>query len=121
MSKPEDIAKGRDTVRYEQLASQVGYIQKIVILVMVASLAISVCVNLYVVPENMAIKGTLRTYEKKMETQAGVYQVTQRLVMDLRALSRNDKAVVDLLKKYGITDSPFMLAAPETPPPPATE
>ena len=92
---------------HELLAAQMGRLRKMVLLLLVASLAISVCLNLYVVTENRIVKQTFLRVEQERQSYMELSRFTQRLMMDLQALAKTDKAAQELIDKYKYATDPF--------------
>ena len=97
----------------ESLRSQVEFLKRAVILLLIACLGVSVCLNVYIVGINSSLRGNIAGIEERLARQAELERFVDRIVMDLRQISRTDKAVQALLKKHGVPLPPAANAAPE--------
>ncbi len=82
------------------LRVEVQSLRKMMAIVVVICLVISACFNVYVVRVNLALRERVAKLDKARTGYVKMHQFLQRLVRDLRVLSKGDSAVADLLLKY---------------------
>jgi len=95
--KPPPQQKPADN---DNLANQVESLRRVVILIVLVSLAVSASLNVYLVRQNVALSQDAAEYEKRLIGYTDNYQFLQRLVNDLRGLARTNEDVRNVLKNY---------------------
>ena len=88
-------------------ATQLSHVRKVGVLLLIACLVVSACLNVYLVAENLSVKKTFTAFEQERQSRAQFDRFMQRLLMDLQALAKTDKAVQELIEKYKYSTDPF--------------
>ena len=76
------------------------FLTRMVMLLLAAGLVTSVCMNVYVVTENVRLRNSYRNMQRSAEATSRLYQFTQRLIAELGSLSRTDAETANLLRKH---------------------
>jgi len=97
-----DSAGETPVVEQGEVLAQIGLLKRLVMLLAVACLALSVCLNFYLVHAHIQNTDAVKTLQGRIIDQSQMQQFMKRLVMDLQALSRQDKNVQALLVKHGL-------------------
>ncbi len=100
MKTPEKSSEKPSTERNRQLVMQVDYLKKTVILLILACVTISVCLNVYVSYENVMLKSRVAELEEGQKGYESVYQFMQRLVSEFQYLARSEESIALVLRKY---------------------
>jgi len=118
MAKSKDGPRKDRATQVERLASQVRQLYKAVLALLCLCLGVSLALNVYLSSTQRAMQTRVREVERQLDSEGRLWRLYQRLIVDLRALSRTDEAVEALLKKYRI---PLKPGDEATPPPPPEE
>ncbi len=77
-----------------------AFIKRVLTLLVLACLAVSACLNVYLIGENLVVKRQARAYAEMSRGRAALHQFCQRVVTDLRQLSGTNEAARQMLYGY---------------------
>jgi len=86
----------------EQLNTKVKYLTHALIMLIGMCLVLSLVLNVYLGFTYAATRDAIKDYQTQLQDQSEFKNLYVRLVTDMQALSRTDKSVEKLLKKYRI-------------------
>lgn len=105
----------------ESLAAAVGALRKIVTLLVLVCLAISACLNVYLLAQNMWLKQMVEREEQLRTVQAQraaeMLFLLGQLHLDLRTHSQDNEQIKEILLKFETPLSTFVRTGPQTLPP----
>ena len=95
-----------------EVAAQVAFVKRMLVLLVLAGLATSACLNVYLTYENGALKRQVTVQAERVRGLSSLYQFCQRFVTDLKHLSTTDETAQRLLRRYEQYINEFALDSP---------
>ena len=110
MTASHETRKSGHPADYKQLAREIGSLQKTVLFVVAACLALSVCLNVLLMTLNADLKGANEDLQKQRGALVGQQQfiaMMQRVLLDLHMLAETNEPVRKLIAKYALPEPSF--------------
>ena len=99
MSETSDVNADL-TKQVETLGKNVEFIRKVVILLVLVTMAVLACVLVYVLRENIVLKNRVGVYEQQLQQSEAMFSFIDRVISDLIVLGRTDPNAAKLVSKY---------------------
>ena len=100
MSETQKDAEQGPPVNYATLLPDVAFVKKLVVVLLIACLAISACLNVYLLWQNRDYQSALTATEFRLQGYGQVTRLAGDVFRDLEALSKSDENAAKLLAKY---------------------
>lgn len=100
--KASETAEAPGQQRPEDLALQVKHLRRAVLLLMALCLVMSLSLNVYLGTAHSLARRQIDSYEEQYRDEGEIWRLYQRLIIDLKVLSKTDPVVRALLEKYNI-------------------
>jgi len=107
MSMRENSTEKAQPVDLQQLRTRLGFLSKVVVLLVLVCVLTNGALNVYFVLlnselklQNSALKSSLDRYEQKRQAYVQFHGFVRQLTAELLALGKTDESVQDLLSKY---------------------
>ena len=107
-----DTASTQPGAPTDEVTAQLAFVRRMLVLLVLACLATSACLNVYLTYENGALKRQVTTQADRVRGLSSLYQFCQRFVTDLKHLSTTDETARRLLRRYEQYINEFALDSP---------